>query len=152
MNDSVISSSGTEYFKFNEVTNFTPSSGSASFRQKTFTFPKFYTLKSIRVYSDLPTTPYIINDIDQNSTVASNLLTEIVFNSQENYRIENLIYIPNVFRHYSLENSGGLRNFKLWFRYKYADGQEYALFLDSLEYASITLAFIPQDKLVEEII
>jgi hypothetical protein len=65
MNDSVISSSGTEYFKFNEVTNFTPSSGSASFRQKTFTFPKFYTLKSIRVYSDLPTTPYIINDVSK---------------------------------------------------------------------------------------
>jgi hypothetical protein len=108
-------------------------------------------LKSIRIYSDLPTIPYKINDFDNNSLVDSDLL-EIVFNSQENYRIENLIYIPNVFRHYSLQKSNPIRSLSLRFFYKYANGEEIALFLSPLEYASITLAFIPLSKMVEEII
>lgn len=135
---------GIEYFRFSAVTSFTPTPTSTitSVSAKENTYSNFFNLKSIRIYSNLPTTATKVFDIVNKTVVDSDMLTDITFNTVTNYNLKNLIYIPQQFRLSSMENSGAVRNVELRFSYYYSNGKEYAVYLDSLEYASACLSYI----------
>lgn len=153
LEDRIIAPDSTEYFFLKLVTDFSSGeTGSQVLVQDKFTFPKFYTLKSIRIYSDLPTIPFKICDMTRKELVDSNLLAEVIFNSMENYDLENLIYVPTVIRFSSMLNVPVINTLEISFNFKYSDGQEYSIFLDSLEYASATLCFTPETKTTAEIL
>lgn len=131
---------GVETYRF-LIDNTTTSSGSKKINQLKKTFHKFFTLKAIRVMSNLGTGSYYINDMATKSMSNSNMLCEIIYNSAQMYDLDNLLYVPNVFRQSSLRHTGSLSSIELSFYYKYANGDNYAVYLDSNEYASITLCF-----------
>ena len=114
--------------------------------QNTKTYNLFFTLKAIRVYTDLPTTPYKIFRMADKTMEDSNLLTEVIYNTVENFEERNLIYIPTVFRHTSLSNALSLESIRLDFRYKYANGEEIPIMIEPFQYSSITMAFYPIGK------
>lgn len=131
-------------YRFNATAN----SGQRTI-QKTKTFNLFFTLKAIRVYSSLPTIPYKIFNMAERSLVDSQLLTEVIYNSAQNYNEKNLIYIPTVFRHSSLHSTAALRAISFQFTYKYANGEEIPIMIAPFEYSSITIAFYPISKTKE---
>ena len=138
-----ISYDGIELAKFNEVTVFTPSSPRVvvNYVQKSFTFADFFKLKSIRVYTDLPLVQTLVNDEQTRSVIRENILGDITFNSLQMYRNKNLIYLPDIFRYYSMYQVQNLNTFRIWFRYKYANGEKRAVYMRPDEYCSIIIAF-----------
>lgn len=113
-----------------------------------FTFPLFFNLKGIRLYSTLPTTGSIIYK-ESHSQGTSNstqpLLMSITYNSMQMYNNKNLIYIPSTLFNVELSSSTSTQRFEITPKYFYADGSEEDIFLDPLEYASLTITF---DQLV----
>lgn len=143
----VVNVAGVKAYRFNLVTE--PAATPykiTSVTESRSTFSLFFTLKAIRVYSDLPTIPYKVYNMTNKTLEDNNLLTEVIFNSVENYNESNLIYIPTVFRHSSMSNAESLRNIHLSFRYKYANGEEKAIMIEPFQYSSITIAFFPIKK------
>lgn len=107
-----------------------------------FTFPLFFNLKGVRVYTDLPIPGTRI--YAKSATPYSNispLLTTISYNSMQMYNNSNLIYIPSTLFFNSLTSESPLNGFNLRFAYLYADGSEEPVTLGPLEYASATLSF-----------
>jgi hypothetical protein len=45
-----------------------------------------------------------------------------------------------------MSNAESLRNIQLSFRYKYANGEEKAIMIEPFQYSSITIAFFPIKK------
>ena len=142
LNDSIVNN-GVDYVKFNEVKSFSVPSPQFIFKtkQQTFTFPKFYKLKSIRVFTDLPIDYTFMYDMQSRGLSKQALLGEVSYNSMQMYKNSNLLYIPNIFRYVSLTNSSSVDAFRIWFRYIYANGGQNVCFLDVNEYCSITIAF-----------
>ena len=120
----------------------TPSTEVREVASNSFTFPRFYNIKGVRVYSNLPTPGHRI--YAQSSFPYSNiapLLTTISYNSMQMYQNTNLIYIPTTLLYNSLTSDNPLARFSLRFAYLYADGTEEPIVLAPLDYAKMTITF-----------
>jgi hypothetical protein len=137
---------GIKYTKVNIVTEYTTGPNEiVKINQNKLTYANFFNLKSIRVYSNLPTDGYVVYDMSNKIMNTSNLLCETIFDSLSMFDISNYIYIPTQFRHTSMYNSNSINYFELTFKLKYADGKEYDIILNPNTYASITLAFFKKN-------
>jgi hypothetical protein len=111
-------------------------------QQSTYLLPRLFAFKSIRISSSLPTRPYITYDQLANKTVPSNMLAEIMMESQ-NYQQgrTNQLYVPQNLIFNELTGVSELSNFQLWFHIHYKDGTNWGLNVNANEYLSVTLAF-----------
>lgn len=137
-----------ELSRLNIVKDFTNVPGKVTSFRLGYTFPLFFNLKGIRLYSTLPTTGSIIYK-ESHSQGTSNstqpLLMAITYNSMQMFNNKNLIYIPSTLFNVVLNSSTSTQRFEITPKYFYADGSEEDIFLDPLEYASLTITF---DRLV----
>lgn len=106
-----------------------------------FSFPKFFTMKAIRVRTSLPIVAHLISSSSDRTLEPSNVLIDIKFNSMQMYNNDNLLFTPETLVYISMHNVNALRSFDLTFFYYYADGTEIPIELDSLDYASAFLMF-----------
>lgn len=129
--------------RFKAVTNYTstPEASSRIIPAKTFTFPLFYNLKAIRVYTSLPISGHFIFSKAEKTYDQKSLLADITFNSMQMFNNANLIYQPANFVYCSMNGVNTLRDFDLRFKYFYADGTEEDVVLDTLDFASATISF-----------
>lgn len=129
--------------RFKAVNDYTPSASASSriVTAKSFTWPLFYNLKAIRIYTSLPITGHFLFSKAARTYDQKPLLADITFNSMQMYNNTNLIYQPNNFTYCSMNGMNTLRDFDLKFKYFYADGTEEDVSLDSLDYASATVSF-----------
>ena len=111
--------------------------------QTRYLIPKLYGFKSIRVLSNLPIVPFWEFDQSKQAVENSNLITEIILNS-ETYAEDqkNAIYIPTAFRYSSMTGTQALANFMVYFEIHYRHGENIRLDMGPKEYASLTLAFV----------
>lgn len=132
-----------EMWRLAIVRDFTPT-GSAQIERvesEEFTFPLFYTLKSIRIRTSLPVVPHLLFNRANGKVEIASILTDITYNTATQYNSRNLLYHPNSFVFSSMNEAGSLRAFDLSFFLLYADGTELPLQLEPLDFASINLRF-----------
>lgn len=110
--------------------------------QAEYLLPRLFGFKSIRIFSDLPTTPYAIYDPVTSKTKYSDLLTEIMMDSQNYVQGRtNQLYIPQNYVFSELNGVTELKSFKVWFRIHYKNGYDHPLEVEPSEYVSLTLSF-----------
>lgn len=83
-------------FRFKAVKSYVPS-GSAnvvSILANSFSFPKFFTMKAIRVRSTLPTIRHLVSSMVDKSLDPSDVLLDIKFNSAQMYNNDNFLFSP----------------------------------------------------------
>lgn len=129
--------------RFLAVTNYTntPNTKITSIKADKYTFPLFYNLKSIRVYTTLPITRHKIYSMGEGSLKESDLLASVAYNSMQMHENSNLLYLPSTFVYSSMGNLSQLRQFDVTFSYFYGDGSEIAIQLEPFDYASISISF-----------
>lgn len=110
--------------------------------QQSYLIPRLFGFKSIRISSSLPTPPYIIYDQQADKANQSNLLSEIMMDSQNFVEgRSNQLYIPQNLIFNALTGVTPLTEFQLWFHIHYKNGVNYGLTVQDNEYLSVTLAF-----------
>lgn len=116
-------------------------SGKIEYKQTKSSIHRFTKIKSIRVYSDLPTEPFIVVDQQLQAFVRTNMLTEITYNAVEVEDSDNLLYFPSIPRYYTLGPNDSVKNVKVWMDLHYYNDQNVRVIIEPEEYASITLGF-----------
>ena len=114
-------------------------------KQEQHTLSRLLKARSIRFSSTLPTPKYRVNSTELSTIVKAPILTSIAINS-ESYDVlnkHNMVYIPNVFRHITLQNSSPIETFTLWVMIYYAGGKQVMHSLKPGDYFNLHLAFIP---------
>lgn len=104
-------------------------------------------IESFLLCTTLPVTKMNIADlvnnrIDRDTIVGSIEMNNLSYSlrSKSDWR-----YTPSQFRHYSLENTGEIRNFEIWVKILYTNSVTRELFLLPGERMNINLAFYPKD-------
>ena len=132
--------------RFKAVTSYAPSPQGVvrivTINANSFSYPKFYNLKAIRIRTSLPITHHSVSSSNDKVSDDSKVLLDIKYNSMQMYNNDNLLYTPATVVYSSMTSVSNLRTFDLTFYYYYADGTELPVKLDSLDYASAFIQFI----------
>jgi hypothetical protein len=135
-----------KFFKLNWNQYLGSETGVVLSEQPYYMLTRFYGFKSVRIYSNMPTLPYKVFDQDTNTLRNTNMLTEIVLNSDDypdGYG--TTLYIPNVYRQTEMTGTQALSSFNLWFYIHYRNGVDVRLNMAPNEYLSVTLYFTRYD-------
>lgn len=126
---------------------FPPKPTDGSYTQSKGHLEDFFNLKTFRVYSSLPTTPFWLYDQESGTMVKSNLVGEIIFNAKDMIGNKNLLYIPFVFRQTSMLDAGSISKFDLWVHAYYSNTMEQPVTMGKNGYVSVTFAFSRKNKI-----
>lgn len=131
-----------KFFKLNWPQYLGSETGVVLTEQPYYMLTRFYGFKAVRIFSNMPTQPYKIFDQDNNTLRDTNMLTEIVLNSDDYPNgYGTTLYLPNVFRQTEMTGTQALASFNLWFYIHYRNGMDVRLNMAPNEYISLTLYF-----------
>jgi hypothetical protein len=110
--------------------------------QEKYLLPRLFGFKSIRIHSTLPTRPYMIYDQSSNKAVPSDLLAEIMLDSQNFVEGRtNQLYVPTNLIYNEMIGVTELKDFQFSFYIHYKNGVNHGLTVSQNDYLSLTLAF-----------
>lgn len=120
-----------------------PSAPSTIVKQEYSTLNELVKFKSVRFYSNLPTTAYLAQDQAVNIMTKQDILTTIILNSEtfDILQQNNMIYVPTEFRRIELHGISVVRDFSIEVRIYYKNGMTKALVLKPDDYMNIQLLF-----------
>jgi hypothetical protein len=104
-------------------------------------------IESIVLFTTLPVTKMGLADPTSGTVRKEAVLGTIEFNSgQYNLRAKtDWRYIPNVFRHTTLDSVAGIQSYDIWVMLRYTNGDMRAHVLAPSERANINIAFYPRN-------
>ncbi len=110
------------------------------------TLERMNKLESILLFTNLPVTKVGLADAKTGTVRKEAILGTIEFNAgQYNLRAKtDWRYIPNVFRHSTLEGVSGIQSYEIWVMLRYTNGDMRAHVLGPDERANINIAFNPR--------
>lgn len=134
------------FFKLDWVGYLGSNPGVVLTEQPRYLLSRFFGFKSVRIFSNLPTIPYYIFDQVTSKVAKTNMLSEIVLNSDDySEGLLNTLYIPAAFRYTQMTGSLELSTFRIWFYIHYRNGKDHRLKIAPNEYLSLTLAFLKRE-------
>jgi hypothetical protein len=108
--------------------------------QRKFTQNRFYKIRSIRIYTTLPT--YYLESNDRaNDTYQSTLLHEVSYNSSSMSEVIDVLYLPSDRYMRSLTDTGPIHTYECTLFYRYDSGVEIPVRLQGWQEAFVTLCF-----------
>ncbi len=134
------------FFKLDWTRYLGSTSGVVLTEQPRYLLSRFFGFKSVRIFTNMPVVPYYIFDQVTSKVAKTNMLSEIVLNSDDySEGLLNTLYIPTAFRYTQMTGSQELSTFRIWFDIHYRNGKNHRLQIAPNEYLSLTLAFLKRD-------